>query len=272
MIDIDTKKVLTRKEKEEVVLDLYFNQNKTIREVAKTARKSPRDIGDIINRAIKEKERQEHKSLSVQAYELFRQGKKPIDVAITLNIAQIQVIQYHIEYLRLIQHDSIIQIYQELGDNIGHFVNLCRVSKSANMGVQQVINLLILANNYLPLVQCEYEHLQNKNIALEFKLRLSADLFQNLNDQIIDMSKRIEAIRLEYENIRSECDKEKTRLQDIKTQIADQEEIVKNSKNSDDYAKITKVVREIWYYCLSNAYAPRSCPFPPLFNRSERIQ
>lgn len=57
MIDIDTKKVLTRKEKEEVVLDLYFNQNKTIREVAKIARKSPRDIRDIINRAIKEKER-----------------------------------------------------------------------------------------------------------------------------------------------------------------------------------------------------------------------
>lgn len=101
---------------------------------------------------------------------------------------------------------------------------------------------------------------------------MSADLFQNLNDQIIDMSKRIEAIRLEYENIKSECDKEKTRLQDIKTQIADQEAIVKNSENSDDYAKITKVVREIWYYCLSNAYAPRSCPFLPLFNRSERIQ
>jgi hypothetical protein len=39
MIDIDTKAVLTRKEKEEVVLDLYFNQNKTIREIAKTARK-----------------------------------------------------------------------------------------------------------------------------------------------------------------------------------------------------------------------------------------
>ena len=92
MKDIDTKTVLTRKEKEEVVLDLYFNQNKTIREIAKTARKSPRDIGEIINRAIKEKERQEHKSLVVQAYELFRQGKKPLEVAITLNIGQMQVI------------------------------------------------------------------------------------------------------------------------------------------------------------------------------------
>ncbi|MGC2384188.1 MAG: hypothetical protein WA631_13870, partial [Nitrososphaeraceae archaeon] len=150
--------------------------------------------------------------------------------------------------------------------------DLYRASKSANMGVQQVINLLIIANNHLPLVQCEYEHLQHENNALEFKLRVSADQFQNLNDQIIDMSKRIEAIRLEYENIKSECDKEKARLQDIKKQIADQEAIVKNSENSDDYTKITKVVREIWHYCLSNAYAPRTCAFPPLFNRSERIQ
>jgi septal ring factor EnvC (AmiA/AmiB activator) len=272
MIDIDTKTVLTRKEKEEVVLDLYFNQNKTIREIAKTARKSPRDIGEIINRAIKEKERQEHKSLVVQAYELFRQGKKPLEVAIILNIGQMQVTQYYTEYLKLIQHDAIVRIHEELGDNIGHFVNLCRASKSANMGVQQVINLLIIANNYLPLVQCKYEQLQKENYALEFKLRVSSDQFQNLNDQIIDMSKRIEAIRLEYENIKSECDKEKARLQDIKKQIADQEAIVKNSEDSDDYTKIIKVVREIWYYCLSNAYAPRACPFPPLFNRSERIQ
>ena len=161
----------------------------------------------------------------------------------------------------------------------GHTYNLRGTKENLSNGVRvtayaQEDNgpVTMVANNYLPLVQCEYEHLQNKNIALEFKLRVSADLFQNLNDQIIDMSKRIEAIRLEYENIRSECDKEKTRLQDIKTQIADQEAIVKNSENSDDYAKITKVVREIWYYCLSNAYAPRSCPFPPLFNRSERIQ
>lgn len=182
-----------------------------------------------------------------------------------------QVIQYHTEYLRLIQHNAIIQIYQELGDNIGYFLDLYRASKAVNMGVQQVINLLIIANNHLPLVQCEYEHLQKENNALQSKLRVSADHFQNLNDQIIDMSKRIDAIRLEYENIRSKCEKEKARLQDIKKQITDQEAIVKNSENSDDYTKITKGVREIWNYCLSNTYASRACPFP-LFNRSERIQ
>jgi hypothetical protein len=66
---------------------------------------SLRDIGEIVNRAKQEKERQEHKSLSVQAYELFSKGKKPLGVAIALNIGQIPAIQYYTEYLRLVQID-----------------------------------------------------------------------------------------------------------------------------------------------------------------------
>jgi hypothetical protein len=47
---------------------------------------SLRDIGEIVNRAKEEKERQEHKSLSVQAYDKFFKGKTPLQVAIELNI------------------------------------------------------------------------------------------------------------------------------------------------------------------------------------------
>jgi hypothetical protein len=60
--DRDSNGMLTRKEKEELVLDLYFNQNKTYHEIAKIARISPRDIKPIIDKAINEKERTEHKS------------------------------------------------------------------------------------------------------------------------------------------------------------------------------------------------------------------
>ena len=62
---IDSNGVLTRKQREELVVDLYFNQNKTMREIAKIARISPRDIGNNISKANQEKERQEHKSLKI---------------------------------------------------------------------------------------------------------------------------------------------------------------------------------------------------------------
>jgi transposase len=47
--------ILTRQERERLVLDLYYNQGKTYREISKEARISPRDIGVILNKVIEEK-------------------------------------------------------------------------------------------------------------------------------------------------------------------------------------------------------------------------
>jgi DNA-directed RNA polymerase specialized sigma subunit len=65
--NVDSNGVLTRKEREELVLDLYFKENKKYSEITKIARISPRDIKPIIDKASQEKERQAHKSLAVQA-------------------------------------------------------------------------------------------------------------------------------------------------------------------------------------------------------------
>jgi hypothetical protein len=81
---------MTRQERERAVLDLYHNQRKTIRYIAKEARMSFRDIGSILNKADgrreqnnnnnndienkkqqQEQEQQEQLSLSTQAYKLF---------------------------------------------------------------------------------------------------------------------------------------------------------------------------------------------------------
>ena len=78
--NIDSNPVLSRKEREELVLDLYFNQNKTYHEIAKIARMSPRDIKPIVDKAINEKERMQHKTTAVQAYELSFKGKTLLEV------------------------------------------------------------------------------------------------------------------------------------------------------------------------------------------------
>jgi DNA-binding CsgD family transcriptional regulator len=101
--------ILTRQEKERLVLELY-NLGKTYREISKEARISPRDIGIIVNRKVKEKtegikqednigsdknlnqeQEQQHSSPSTQAYKLFSEGKTPIQVAIALNLSQRQL-------------------------------------------------------------------------------------------------------------------------------------------------------------------------------------
>ena len=54
---LEVLSMLTRQEREQTVLDLY-NQGKTIREIAKEIRMSFRDIGAVLKKEEKEKERQ----------------------------------------------------------------------------------------------------------------------------------------------------------------------------------------------------------------------
>jgi hypothetical protein len=41
---------LSRQETEDLIIDLYYNQKKTFREIQKIVRKSPRDIRAVLNR------------------------------------------------------------------------------------------------------------------------------------------------------------------------------------------------------------------------------
>jgi hypothetical protein len=57
--------------------------------------------------------------------------------------------------------------YRELQGGVWDFVKLCKEAKAAKMGASQVINLLKIANHYLPSVQRRYNQLQNENKILE---------------------------------------------------------------------------------------------------------
>ena len=110
-VDFDPNRILSKKEREERVLDLHFNQNKNYRQIAKEMKISLRDIGEIVNKAKEEKERLEHKSLLIQAYELFSKGNTTLKVAIKLNLGQAQVTQYYADYLKLSGLDDITKLY-----------------------------------------------------------------------------------------------------------------------------------------------------------------
>src|ERR687885_215755 len=196
-IDFDSSRILSKKEREERVLDLHFNQNKNYRQIAKETKMSVRDIGEIVNRAKQEKERQEHKALFIQAYELFSKGKKPLEVAIILNLGQAQVTAYYADYLRLVQLDDITQIYRELGNSVWDFVKLCKEAKTAKMDTSQVVNLLKIANNQLPLVEHRYEQLQKHNNQLESILKTKSNELQDINSPKSEAIKNLDSIKLE---------------------------------------------------------------------------
>jgi DNA-binding Lrp family transcriptional regulator len=119
--------ILTRDEKETLVLDLY-NCRTPIRDIAREAGMSFRDIGRIIDKKEKEKETMEGQVqqmyLSTQAYKLFSKGKSPLQVAIDLNIRASEAIILQREYWDLEGLHNLNRIYEEIKGDIGYFVNL----------------------------------------------------------------------------------------------------------------------------------------------------
>jgi hypothetical protein len=245
-IDFDSNKIPSRQEREERVLDLHFNQNKNYRQIAQEMKMSLCDIGEIVNRAKEEKERQEHKSLSVQAYDKFSKGKTPLQVAIDLNIGQAQTTQYYADYLKLIGLEDITKLYIEFKGDVSYFVNLCKAAKAAKMGISQVVNLLRIANNYLPSVQRRYNELQKENNYLETIITDKSKELQNLNAQIRYKQESLETIK-------SECRGEAALLEGLRQQTAKVQEFVYNYKNNDkEYVEVIKSIENKVHDFLSD--------------------
>ncbi|MFL6507878.1 MAG: hypothetical protein ACJ704_08080, partial [Nitrososphaeraceae archaeon] len=74
------------------------------------------------------------------------------------------------------------------------------------MGIPQVINLLRIANNYLPSVQHRYNQLQTENNNLESIITHKSVEVQNPNGQIRDKEESLQAIK-------SECRREAALLE-----------------------------------------------------------
>ncbi|HEX5904711.1 MAG TPA: hypothetical protein VFY50_01545 [Candidatus Nitrosocosmicus sp.] len=79
------------KDRKKRVIDLHFNQHKTYAEIAQIEHISPRDIHAIIKEEIVRRQKHKDQELSAETYKLFSEGKRPVQVAITLYLGQPEV-------------------------------------------------------------------------------------------------------------------------------------------------------------------------------------
>jgi transposase len=255
----DTKymTILTRQERERLVLDLYYNQGKTYREISKEARISPRDIGVILNKVVEEKneasreqgqdndddkkhqeQEQRHLSLSAQAYKLFSERKTPLQVAIALNLRESEATKFYREYWKLKQLHNLNMAYEETKGNLEPFLRLYKLSKAAGMSVQQVVHLLKITNNNLPDIQRRYERLKREVSTLEFNKQQSHIALSHFNNQIEMKSKALTSYRISCIRERREIRKiynEKARIENLVTHF---------NNNNEEYLKIKQAAEE----------------------------
>jgi hypothetical protein len=242
--------VLTRQQRERLVLDLY-NQGKNTREISQEVGISFRDIGSILSKARLEKEAQEQQgqkiSQAAQAYKLFSEDKSPVDVAIALNLRQAEVTEFYREYWNLKQLYELHQVYEEIKDDIYSFVKLYKLAKAVGMNTQHVGKLLGIANSYLPAVEYRYQELKIEEAFLQAGNRNSARTLQELSD-------RISITRNTLEQYESDCKKRGLEIKNLNKEYTALQELVNDfQNNSEDYIKITGAVEDKVLGVLSNA-------------------
>jgi DNA-binding CsgD family transcriptional regulator len=245
--------VLTREEKDKLIEELY-NQGKTYQQIAREARVSVRDIKPVLEKAEKEKEKEvgitnqekEEKNGSIpqqqkpfsQAYRLFAQGKSPLDVAAELNIREVEATKYYREYWKLKGLYRLDQIYEDIKDDIFHIIRLQSRMEAARIGIEEVINLIKIANTDLPSVEHKYQRLKRDVNSLESRKFHEYRTLHQVQDQIADLKSSLKMLR----TIGQEEEAKINQLQVQKIRI---KRLIKLFEDSDqEYLKIKKTVED----------------------------
>jgi flagellar capping protein FliD len=233
------------------VIELHFNQGKTIREVCKIMGKSSHDITPItkehriqlaqnyaaVNGEQDEIAQGEQDRIipNVKAYELFDEGKSPLEVTAELNLPGPQVQEFYVEYLNMRRMHKLVTIYQETQDSMGYFLKLFRLGKEKGVTPEQIMKLIQMADG-VHKIQDKLHHLENEVLDISRRKSAGQEELKNLHNEIEATKEKLnlvnETFEVKYGELKETCSQAQ-KLQDY----------VEQFKSSQDYQELESIVQ-----------------------------
>jgi transposase-like protein len=192
------------------IIDLYFNQGKTIREVCRIMGKSSHDVTPVTKEhrirlardyALTNGEQSEvvqHEQdrviPNVRAYKLFEEGKSPLEVTAELNLPGPQVQQYYVEYWNLRKMHKLVSIYPEIQDSMGYYLKLFRLGKEKGVTPEQIMNLVQMADS-IHMLQDKLQSLQIEVTDISTRKYEGQEELNDLHNEIIDTQEKLELVK-----------------------------------------------------------------------------
>ena len=211
--------ILNRRDKEQLVIKLH-QEGKTIREIASVAHLSFSDIGSILRKidgqdddsGVETKDLK-NKSKETRAIYLFLHGKRPVDVAIELDLSSSDVENAQQEFFVLNQLDELALVYHEIKNHIDLFLRLFHTMKKNKLINQKDIRAILKYAHDLPSLENKFRDLANIVLDLEIKKKELKNTIMQQNTQLFDLGQVIN----EYQNT---IDSKKHQLMKMDTQLA----------------------------------------------------
>ena len=195
--------ILNKKEKEELVIKLH-QENKTIRQIAEIVHMSFKDIGVIIRRIDGRANDDDddidlgNKSKETKALWLFESGKRPIDVAIDLDMPYSEVVELQEEHWALHQLYELPLVYQELKYDFDSFFELFKILKRNKMlSEKYIMKFLRYANEDLPNLEKRCQQLSDDVLELQFRKKKLGDEVATQCSSITQLEKSLNWYKME---------------------------------------------------------------------------
>jgi transposase-like protein len=241
---------VSREEKRRII-DLHFNQGKTIREVCRIMGKSSHDITPVTkehriqlaqNYALANGEQsdviqreQERVIANVKAYKLFDEGNSPLKVAAELNLPGPQVQQFYVEYWNMRRMHKLVTIYQETQDTIGYFLKLFRLGKEKGVTPDQIMKLIQMSDN-IHILQDRLQRLQSELLDVSKSKAIAKGQLKELHKEIEAAQEKTDLVNktfeIKYEELKEAC-----------SQAQKLQNYVEQLKIGQDYQELESIVR-----------------------------
>jgi hypothetical protein len=206
--------MLSNVEREKLVIDLYYNQRKNVRQIAQEARISFRDISAIIKKKeagvndisgsgkgirLVDNQQQHQQSDDInnnnkspnekatKAYKLYDEGKKPVEVAVRLGLSEKEVTRYYTEYWRLKGQNELHSIYKEIKGDLSLILKLYRLSKREGIRTKDLEWFVHTVNTgmyKIQDIQKQYAKVKDELETIDYKKTMAKHQLDDMNNQI----------------------------------------------------------------------------------------
>jgi predicted nucleic acid-binding Zn-ribbon protein len=129
---------------------------------------------------------------ATQAYKLFSEGKKPVQVAIELNLREKQANNFFIEFWKLKNLNELYEIYPQIEHCIPSFLKLHKALKKRGLNsnnVESFANAIETGAIKIPDIQKQYAKIKDELEAIDYKKTMAKYQLDDMINQITYLNK-----------------------------------------------------------------------------------